>query len=180
MPHTVYVDREQKTKLTEDPDVVTHPVLGFFLDYWNAKRGASELPAPASFVPREVRGNLQWVTLVDVLPPDDGEFRYRLVGTRVADYFLGDGTGKTVRDAFAHADAGFVEGAIWVLRRTCELRRPLQLTAPASSWNKIYFPSFDSLYMPYSSDGRAIDRLISVFMFDRSSLNGRAASNTAA
>ena len=180
MPRVVYVDQERNTRLTEDPDAVAQPVLGFFLDYWNAKRGASELPPPASFVPREVRSNLQWVTLVDVLSPDEGEFRYRLVGTRSADYFLGDGTGKTVREAFAHADAGFVEGAIWLLRRTCELRRPIQLAAPSSNWNKIYFPSFESLYLPYSTDGRVIDRLVTVFVFDRFSLRGRAASDTAA
>jgi len=179
MSRVVYVDQERKTKLTEDPETVDHPVLAFFLDYWNAKRGTAELPAPASFTPREVRSNLQWVSLVDVLPPAEGEFRYRLVGTRVADYFLGDGTGKTVREAFADADAGFVEGAIWLMRRTCELKRPLQLAGPSSRWNKIYFPSFDNLYLPYASDGCTVDRIVTVFTFDRNSLNGRTAVSMA-
>lgn len=179
MPHVEYLDQGQ-VRLIEDPDAIDQPVLRFFLEYWNAKRGSRALPPPASFVPGEVRGNLAWVTLIDVLSPEEGEFRYRVVGSRVADYFLRDGTGKTVRAALAGVDAGFVESALSLLRRTCALRRPLRLTGPSSRWNKVFFPSYDNLYLPYASDGETVDRIVNVFTFDRRSLLGRSGEPTGA
>ena len=179
MSRVTYIDQEHTTRLIEEPEAAEQAVLQFFLDYWNASRAGAELPVPASFVPREVRGHLQWVTLVDVLSPQEGEFRYRLVGSRVADYFLGNGTGKTLRDAFEGADPGFIEGALWLLRRTCELRRPVQLTGPSSRWSNVYFPSFDNLYLPYSTDGERVDRIINIFTFDKTILPGRAAMSFA-
>ncbi|MBL6938262.1 MAG: PAS domain-containing protein [Alphaproteobacteria bacterium] len=174
MSRIVYFGPDKVTRLIEDPDAVTdQPVLRFFLEYWKAKRVGEHLPLPSSFVPGEVRGNLKWVALIDVVPPEEGDFRYRLVGTCVAEYFLGDGTGKPLREAFAGVDPEFVKGALHVLRHTCALRRPVRLTGPSSRWRKVYFPAYDNLYLPYATDGEHVDRIVNVFTFDRSSLNGR-------
>jgi len=157
-------DPKNPTRLVEDPDAVDHPVLAFFLEYWKAKRGAAALPLRSSFDPREVRGNLQWVSTADATGDD---FRFRVVVTRAADYFLADGTGKTTREAFADADAGLRDGILWLMQRTCALKCPIRVTGPSSRWKSTFYPAYDTLYLPYSSDGETADRVVSVFTFDR-------------
>jgi hypothetical protein len=51
-------------------------------------------------------------------------------------------------------------------RQACVERVPIRLTGPSSKWNEIYFPDFDALYFPYSSDGEAADRVITIFTFN--------------
>jgi len=173
-PHTQLTGEPQNpTRLVEDPDAVDHPVLAFFLDYWNAGRNGAALPLRAGFIPREVRGNLQWVATADL---EGDDFRYRVVGTRVAAYFLADGTGKTSRQAFASADAGLRDGILWLMHRACALRRPVRVTGPSSHWNSTFYPAYDTLYLPYSSDGETADRVVTVFTFD----NGRMYRSTSA
>jgi hypothetical protein len=86
--------------LEQNPGRIDNPVLQFFLHYWNEKRGARSMPSRADIVPREIKPYLGWVCLLDALPGCT-DFRYRLVGSFVAEYFLGDGTGRTVNEAFA-------------------------------------------------------------------------------
>lgn len=158
-------DTANPNRMIEEPDAITdQPVLAFFLDYWKAKRARHALPLRESFVPREVRGNLQWVASADV---EGDDFRYRVVGTSVTNYFLADGTGKTAREAFADADAGLRDGILWLMHRACELRQPIRVTGPSSRWKSTFYPAYDTLYLPYSSDGETADRVVTVFTFDR-------------
>jgi len=124
------------------------------------------LPLHESFVPQEVRSHLPWVVVADALPGYE-DFRLRVVGSRVADYFLGDGTGKTIREAFAGADEELREGFVWLFRHVCELRAPVRLTGPGSASKKMpYYPNFDVCYLPYSSDGVRADRVVNAFTFN--------------
>jgi hypothetical protein len=168
-------DRQNPTWLVEDPDSLENPVLTFFLNYWRDKRFGATLPLHSSFVPKEIRGHLQWVVTIDVRP---GDFRFRLVGTRASEYFLGDGTGKTVREAYAGVDEAFVAGVEWMYRRTCELKLPLRLTGPSSRYHNIFFPAFDSLYLPYSSDGEQVDRIVNIFWYNRNQIADRGVMPT--
>ena len=158
-------DPARPTRLVEDPADIDEPKLSFFLSYWRTKRGQSTLPLRSSFAPRDVRSNLSWVVVIDALP-EYTDFRYRVVGTRVADYFLGDGTGKTVRQAFGGVNSELVEGTLRIYRHTCVERIPIRLSGPATVHKNIYFPKYDSLYLPYSSDGENADRLLSIFTFN--------------
>ena len=154
----------------KDPDRIDDPVLTFFLKYWREKSRGRDLPLIADFVPKEVRGNLRWVVLIDVLR-NRADFRYRLVGSSVCEYFLGDGTGKTVAEAFA----GFGELAAGIralYRRVCELECPIRVTAPATIVNGVFFPAYDSLYLPYSNGGQDVDRIVNAFVFNQSKIRG--------
>jgi hypothetical protein len=157
-------DPHRPTILCEDPDEVEEPVLAFFLSYWQRKLGGRDFPLVTDFVPREVRSNLRWVVLIDALP-DYADFRYRLVGSSVCEYFLGDGTGKTVREAFA-INSGLAEGIIQLCRRACVLGRPIRCTGPSAIVADMFFPNYDSLYLPYSTDGKKADRLVNTFVFN--------------
>jgi hypothetical protein len=157
-------DPNRPTVVCEDPDDVEDPVLKFFLSYWRCKLRGGDLPFVADFVPKEVRRNLRWVVLIDALP-DYTDFRYRLVGSSVCEYFLGDGTGKTVREAFA-GTGGLADGIIELCRRACIQARPVRCTGPSSIVADVFFPNYDSLYLPYSTDGQRADRLVNTFVFN--------------
>jgi hypothetical protein len=158
-------DRLRPMRLIEEPEEIENPILAFFLNYWRESLCGASLPLRASFTPQKVRGNLPWVVMADALP-DCTDFRFRVVGSRVAEYFLGNGTGKTIRDAFKGTDKGFVDGTLWLYQRTCSERTPIRLTGPSSTYHHIYFPNFDALYLPYSSDGECADRVVNVFTFN--------------
>ena len=159
--HT-FGDVDRRTVVYEDPDEVGQPVLAFFLNYWRSKlRG--RLPAPGDFIPKEVSTNLSWVIAADVLP-GLGDFRYRVVGSAVCEYFLGDGTGKTVSEAFARQEVR--DAVLWLYRLACEVRRPIRCTGPSSISDDVFFPAYDSLYLPYARDGHVVDRLVTAFVFN--------------
>ena len=165
-------DASNPSWLVENPDSVDNEVLSFFLEYWRSGRKGMPLPLRESFVPREVRGHLQWVVMADAVPQTT-EFRYRLVGSRASEYFLGDGTGKTIREAFAGVDESFVAGVEWIYRRVCEARFPIRMSGPSSRWASVYFPSYDALYLPYSSDGEQADRVLNIFWYSRTQMQAR-------
>ena len=158
-------DRLRPTRLVEDPARVENPILTFFLDFWHENRCSGSLPLRASFTPQKIRGNLPWVVMADALP-ELSDFRFRVVGSRVAEYFLGNGTGKTIREAFVGTDQAFVDSTLWLYRRTCSEQIPIRLTGPSSTFQKIYFPNYDALYLPYSSDGKLADRVVNIFTFN--------------
>lgn len=158
-------DRVNPARLVENPQSIDNPILAFFENYWRESCLGAPLPLRASFTPQKVRGNLPWVVVADALP-DHSDFRFRVIGSRVAEYFLGNGTGKTIREAFAGVEAEFVDATVWLYRRSCTRRIPIRLTGPSSRHESIYFPNYDTLYLPYSSDGEHADRVINVFTFN--------------
>lgn len=158
-------DPTRPTTLVSDPESIDNPILGFFLAYWRAKRGTASLPLHSDFRPQEVRGHLPWVVVADALPNFE-DFRYRVVGSHVCRYFLGDGTGKTVRESLGIASKEIAEGTVQLYRQACKTRTSLRLTGPASRLDEIYFPDFDTAYFPYSLDGHTADRIVNVFTFN--------------
>ena len=64
------------------------------------------MPSRSDIRPSEMKEHLGWILLLDVL--DGGEdFRFRTVATRVSEYFLLDGTVRTVSEAFVpYGEAG--------------------------------------------------------------------------
>jgi hypothetical protein len=152
-------------RLIQNPDSIDNPTLDFFIRCWNEKRGDRAMPARAAFEMREIKDYVGWICLLDALP-DFRDFRYRLVGSRVADYFLGDGTGKTIRELFSGDDKPLGQALLWVYQKTCRERLPLRISAPAGKWRGRYFPDTDSLYLPLSKDGEVADMAMTIFTFN--------------
>lgn len=161
-------DAHRAAAAQKNPDRIDDPVLAFFLSYWQQKLRGRTLPLISDFVPKEVRGNLRWVVLIDVLR-GRADFRYRLVGSSVCEYFLGDGTGKTVAEAFLGFDE-LAAGIRTLYRRVCELACPIRVTGPATVVNDVFFPAYDSLYLPYSSGGLDVGRIVNAFVFSQSQI----------
>jgi hypothetical protein len=163
---TSFGTTERPARVSIAPAGIEQPVLGDFLRYWQKLRGDAALPAYGGFNPRDVKAHLGWVVIADALP-DYADFRFRLVGTHVARYFLSDGTGKTIRETFGPGELG--EAIVGMYRLACIEGAPVHLSGPAKVVDNILFPDYDTMYLPFSTTGARADRVVNVFTFD---LNG--------
>jgi hypothetical protein len=153
--------------VTENPGATDNPILDVFLAYWTAKRGARHMPSRADIAPAALKEYLGWLCFLDALPAYD-DFRFRLVGSRVADFFLADATGLTVREAYgaAKVDAAQTDDVLWILRKTCKGRVPMRVTGGGGEWRGHFYPDYDALYLPLSEDGATANMVMCAFTFN--------------
>jgi hypothetical protein len=153
--------------IAEDPARLDNPILDTFLDYWNARRGAGGMPSRADINPADLKSFLGWLCFVEALPGYD-DFRFRLIGSRVADYFLSEVTGQTVREAYAAARASEAEthAVLWILRKTCAAHHPMRVTGDSGDWRGHPYPDYDALYLPLSEDGVKANQVMCGFTFN--------------
>jgi hypothetical protein len=163
-------DPERPIRVVEDPVQVEHPDLAFLLDAWRRQKGDDLIALRSAFVPRDYGPRLQWLVLAESLP-DYADFRYRTIGSRVTRYFGGDNTGKTVRQVFGENPA-MGDFICWVFGKTCKSSKPIRFSGPAFALNDMYCPGYDSLSLPYSSDGCHRDLVLQVFVFSPERLAG--------
>ena len=157
---------EQIARAEINPARVTQSVLPAVDDYWKRKRGSRPMPSRADILPTELREHLGWIVMVDVIPPRYEEFRYRLVGTLVNQYFLADATGKTIREAFA-AYPPHVANAVTAVHRKSARDKVVVRSRGAPGWIRGGYEEFDALYLPLSDDGETCNVLLTAFTFDR-------------
>jgi hypothetical protein len=142
-----------------------HPTLDFLYRYWDKKRGQRALPRRSDIIASELRPHLGWVILVDV-SDDLSQFRFRLVGTLVTQYFLTDGTGKTAEEVFADRDPS-VAKAISGLFRKSAVEQAVLHTSGSALWLGPGFEEFEAIYLPLSDDGERVNMILHAFVFDR-------------
>ena len=148
-----------------DPSALAHPTLAFLRSYWDVKRAGRAMPSRADMRPSELREHLGWVLMIEVLP-GLSDFRYKLIGTLVTDYFLTDATGKTVSEAFAAYPATTAKAIAALLRKTAREKRPVRAYGDAN-WIGPGFEEFDAIYLPLSDDGETVNMILHGFVFDR-------------
>jgi hypothetical protein len=160
----VLVELAPGTGYETEPAHVTRPELRFILDYWQAKRGTRAMPSRADIALRELKGQLGWISLIDVLPGGD-DFRYRLIGTRIMQYFKSDTTGKTVSESFAPVpEAGAM---MLALLRSIVKNRFVIRSFGNLAWMGNDFEDFESLFLPFSDDGESVTMIMNPFVYDR-------------
>lgn len=153
--------------VTENPQHLDNPILDGVLDYWNRRRGARPMPSRAEIRPGDLKAHLGWLCFIEALPEFD-DFRFRLVGSRVADYFLSEATGLTVREAYgtAKAERSATDAVLWILRTTCTRRVPMRVTGGGGEWRDHLFPDYDALYLPLSQNGVTANMVMCGFTFN--------------
>lgn len=168
------VQKLQRAEAEVCPTHVEQPVLAAVFAYWNAKRGARAMPSRAEINPLELKEHLGWIVLLDVLP-DLSDFRYRLIGTKVACYFGVDSTGLTIGEAFRPFGPGAVKGVLAVHRKAARDHVPVRAHG-AAAWLADGYDHFESLYLPLSDDGETANMILSVFTFDYKAVRAKSAS----
>lgn len=122
---------------------VTNETMRFLIEYWHRLRGSDALPQAAAVSPFDLKPALGHIVLIDVL--DDGwNGRFRLYGTKVAETYGRDMTGRCVSDI----DGGnYVSAFFRALYRSAWLRREGFYThhfPPAhvaiESWQRLALP----------------------------------------
>jgi hypothetical protein len=103
--------------------------------------------------------------LVDVAS-DLSQFRFRLVGTLVTQYFLKEGTGKTVEEVFADRDPSVAKTISALFRRSAREQAVLH-TFGSALWLGPGFEEFEAIYLPLSDDGASVNMILHAFVFDR-------------
>jgi len=124
-----------------------------FYAYWHCKGGGKSMPSRGDLDPLEIPRLLPSLFLVDVVPGDRRRFRFRLVGTRIAQ-LEGEITNKFLDElvppetAMARHYEDTAEGRIYVRRET--LRWHPRERAHVN---------YDVLLLPLSRDEATIDML---------------------
>jgi hypothetical protein len=158
-------DRMRGVGAEANPARLKHPALAFLFDYWRHKRGDRPMPARGDIRPSEIRKHLGWVVMADVLAGGQ-EFRYRLVGTLVTQYFLTEATGKTLTEAFQNWDRGVLNAVRAVMRNVARDRIAIRAFGEANAI-AAGFEAFEVLFLPLSDDGDSVNVILHAFTFDR-------------
>jgi hypothetical protein len=147
-----------------DPAEYAQPTLAFLRHYWASKRRGALLPGRSDIDPFEMTAHLGWILLVDVLP-GMVDFRYRLIGTRVSQYFLRDCTGKTITESFGPCGPVAIKAILACYRKVARDRVPLRMFGSAG-WLGKEFLDFDNILLPLARDGVTVDMILGAFTFD--------------
>jgi hypothetical protein len=151
-----------------NPAAFENETLAFLHRYWNAKRGTRTMPSRADVKASELKEHLGWIMIMEVLP-DCVDFRYKLIGTLVTQYFLGDSTGLTVTEAFAK-EKNSSGKAVAAMFRKCARDRCVVRSFGDAGWIGQGFEKFDCLSLPLSDDGEMVNMILHAFVFDKSSV----------
>jgi hypothetical protein len=110
-PPNVEIDRE-----TDWPEN-----LSFIRDYWLDRRGSRFMPGRNDISAAQLKAHLPYLLLADVI--DGGaDFRYRLVGTELRQFFRAEPSAKRMSEALAPFGAETVEATLISYRAVVERR----------------------------------------------------------
>jgi len=145
------------------------PRLSAIFDYWTSKCRDGRVPVRRDIdmveIPPKV---LPLLMLFDVLPAKAGyRFRYRLIGTTVAQYIGHDHTGRCIDEVIPADRAAAILPS---LVAAIDTGLPNTLEAPFAFPNRD-FNFVRRLVLPLSADGTAVDMLMTCFVFK--SLSGK-------
>jgi hypothetical protein len=131
--------------------------------YWLGKCQDGRMPQRGQIRPAELKPWLPHILLVDAV---DGysDFRYRLVGTAIAQDFRLPPTGRLMSDVISPFGQRSVDETLRIYRRVAETAMPLQLRG-SGAWFSQGAKTFDALLAPLSDDGAAVNMIFGAFLF---------------
>ena len=149
-------------RTARDIDAPSHPVVCEIFDYWNGKRGPRRMPSRADIDPIELRRLVHHVVLYDVVEPGR-LYRVRLVGSAIVDFYGVNATGAW---AGSHMPPASAAQMIEILTSVVAGRAP-RLRAGLAHWHadKSY-RSYEACFLPLSSDGEHVDKILAGIGFD--------------
>lgn len=147
-----------------NPNAPEPELLTFIRNYWDKKRGARRMPSRMDIMPWDMKAHVPHVLLADVI--DGGkDFRYRLVGTQLQNYFSDNPTGKLMSEALSAFGTDAIERTIKTYATVATGKKPLRIRGAGA----IYAQSakfFDALLTPLSDDGQNVNIIFGAFVFE--------------
>jgi hypothetical protein len=131
--------------------------------YWAGKCAAGRLPAREQIKPTELKAWLPHILLVDA-EADYADFRYRLVGSAIAQDFRLPPTGRLMSDVLAPFGADSVAETLRIYRRVAEGAAPLRIRG-SGDWFSQGAKTFDAILAPLSDDGVRVNMIFGAFVF---------------
>lgn len=143
-------------RLELDPTLAfTHAALRTVKDYWQRKCGDRLMPARADIDPLDLREQLGWLILTDVVGPPL-RFRYRLVGSAITAELGRDSTGKYLDEIYPEAIYKDLAGSFgWVVANRQPLRVVGNLWPSERRWL-----TFETLDLPLSQNGADVNMIL--------------------
>ena len=144
--------------LAQDP----HPRVRAIVEYWAALGVPGRLPGRQHLDPLRIPRLLPNIWLVDVERSPGLRFRYRLTGTRIAQAFSDDPTGRYLDEVHA----GFASnGVAHNLTEVVEGREP-SWRAGKPKFGELYdFAHVERVYLPLAADGETVDMILAFSIF---------------
>ncbi|MBP6013954.1 MAG: PAS domain-containing protein [Alphaproteobacteria bacterium] len=139
-------------------DDVSCERLARIFDYWHNKARGRIAPSREEISPAELRADLPWVWLADVLDGGD-DFGFRLAGEQLR-RFLGPTSATRLSEC---QQSPFFNNAGRVFRRCVEIREPLMVGPNTSTYESKSFLTTSVLVLPLSSNGIDISMLFGAF-----------------
>ena len=131
-----------------------HPTNQAAFAYWDEIRAGRAMPSRADLDPADIRTILPCVFLLDVAQ-DPLDFRYRLIGTKMASHLNRNLTGSWMSD-LPHQRP---PSRIWsACARVVETRVPISSDTPYVGKHHAYKETED-LILPLSADGETVNML---------------------
>jgi hypothetical protein len=147
-----------------NPSVPEPDLLTFIRNYWDKQRGPRAMPSRMDIMPWDMKAHVPHVLLADVI--DGGkDFRYRLVGTQLQNYFSGNPTGKLMSEALASFGPDAIQRTILTYAKVAADKKPMRIRGAGA----IYAQSakfFDALLTPLSDDGKNVNIIFGAFVFE--------------
>lgn len=137
-----------------------HPKIRALADYWLRIQPAARLPGRQHFDPVDVPDLLPNIFLIDVAP-GAADFTYRLVGSRVVEFFGRDLTGKSFVSAFIRPKVAnaYIDLCDAVKTRQPRWRRGRTAFVPTREYAEI-----ERVYLPFAADGDTVDMVLGLMV----------------
>jgi len=146
-----------------NPDIPDNPRFQDLVVYWQAKRRQRALPMRQDIDPLELQEHLGSLNIIECLPGLT-DFRYRLIGTNIAEAYGRDSTGKTVRELYTVEDPEYCEFLLGIYRKVATRQLIARVRANLRPVNKNY-RSADSLLLPLDGGEGSVTAILNEVLF---------------
>ena len=139
-------------------------MLASVRDYWSKKCGARAMPARQDISPAQLKAQLPHILLIDVVE-GGADFRYRLIGTYLRQFFPVDPVGRLMSEVIAPFGASSVQATLEAYRGVMRKRAPVRISG-SGAWYAQSPKYFDAILAPLSDDGEAVNMIFGAFLFE--------------
>jgi hypothetical protein len=131
--------------------------------YWERKRGTAAWPRRQDILPAEIK---QWLPRVLLVEAIDGgaDFRYRLAGSQLREFFPVEPSGKIMSEVLAPFGKATVRKTLETYRSVLSMREPLRIKGDGA-WYEQSLKYFEAVLAPLSEDGVTVNMIFGAFDF---------------